>query len=260
MRSWGAAGRQCWGDQSAYRKLAEASPDSNNNDPKSGASEINSANDHRRRGQAQAVRSRRDRRRWQAALRAFPVATRAAAGGKVPVPWFRRWRPAAGGGFEDILNSMFGGARGGVPAVAGLLNSKRRHRGRSRSGVAMTGVAGGAVNGGEKRARLPTGKELMSDSIWRRPAADPAEGAGRNRAGPPAWRSLITVSIAPHALFWVMVRSRLDLPIALLSGAGRQGSGADAWQRGGAVDPEKYVQRPSLSPQGQGLAQGGGDR
>ena len=57
--------------------------------------------------------------------------------------------------------------------------------------------------------QLPTGKESKSNPGWpRRRAADQAQGAGHSRIGGRAGDVLITVSIAPHALF---VREGADL-------------------------------------------------
>src|ERR1700710_799741 len=118
---------EVWGGQkgasaraikSAYRKLAKKHhPDANKNDPKSAAvfSEINSANeiigdeDKRKafdRGEIDAEGKPR--------FQGFPGgAPRGRAGrGGFENRRFRSGGAGGGGGFEDILNSMFGGAAG----------------------------------------------------------------------------------------------------------------------------------------------------
>src|SRR5436853_3509922 len=102
--------------KSAYRKLAKKHhPDNNKNDPKAAArfSEINSANeivgdeDKRKqfdRGEIDAEGKPR--------FQGFPGGGprgRAGPGGGFETHTFRTGG-AGGGGFEDILNSMFGGA------------------------------------------------------------------------------------------------------------------------------------------------------
>src|ERR1700690_3489246 len=104
--------------KSAYRKLAKKHhPDANKNDPKSQArfSELNSANeilgdeDKRKqfdRGEIDAEGKPR--------FQGFPGGDprgRAGPGG-FETHTFRTGGAGPGGGFEDILNSMFGGAAG----------------------------------------------------------------------------------------------------------------------------------------------------
>ena len=75
-----------------------------------------------------------------------------------------------------------------------------------------------AIKGGEKRVRLPTGKELNVKI----PAGVAAgqqirlKGQGETAPGHPPGDLLITVSIAPHAFFKVDGSDlRVDLPITL---------------------------------------------
>ena len=84
--------------------------------------------------------------------------------------------------------------------------------------VAMTVSLEEAVKGGEKRVRLPTGKELNVKI----PAGVTAgqqirlKGQGETAPGHPPGDLLITVSIAPHAFFKVDGSDlRVDLPITL---------------------------------------------
>src|SRR5436189_5486259 len=99
--------------KSAYRKLAKKHhPDNNKNDPKAAArfSEINSANeiigdeDKRKqfdRGEIDAEGKPR--------FQGFPGGDPRGRGG-FETHTFRTGGAGPGGGFEDILNSMFGGA------------------------------------------------------------------------------------------------------------------------------------------------------
>src|SRR6478609_1258449 len=218
--------------KSAYRKLAKKHhPDSNKGDPKSAErfAEINTANeilgdeDKRKqfdRGEIDADGKPR--------FQGFP-------GGGGP-----RGRPGAGGfenytfrgggagpgqgagAFEDILNSMFGGGvRGARPGAGGGAQFEFDTGGIGLDldvNVAMSVSLEEAVKGGEKRVRLPTGKELNVKI----PAGVIAgqqirlKGQGETAPGHPPGDLLITVSIAPHAFFKVDGSDlRLDLPITL---------------------------------------------
>ena len=200
--------------KSAYRKLAKKHhPDSNKNDPKAAArfSEINSANeivgdpDKRKqfdRGEIDAEGKPR--------FQGFP-------GGGDP--------RARAGGFEDILNSMFGAAaaRGARSAGGGPGGSTFEFDPGTIAldldvSVSMTVSLEEAVKGGEKRVRLPTGKELNVKI----PAGVVAgqqirlKGQGETAHGHPPGDLLITVNIAPHPFFKVEGSDlRLDLPITL---------------------------------------------
>jgi len=219
--------------KSAYRKLAKKHhPDSNKNDPKAAErfSEINSANeivgdeDKRKqfdRGEIDADGKPR--------FQGFPGGDprgRASPGGGFENYSFRTGGGpggAGGGGFEDILNSMFGGA-------AGARGGARPGRGSSFEydtggvgvdldlSVAMTVSLEEAVNGAEKRVRLPTGKELNVKI----PAGVTSgqqirlKGQGDTAQGHPPGDLLITVSIAAHPFFKVDGSDlRVDLPITL---------------------------------------------
>ncbi|MGB9173523.1 MAG: J domain-containing protein, partial [Bradyrhizobium sp.] len=135
---------------------------------------------------------------------------------------------AGGGGFEDILNSMFGAAgRGARPGGGGGGGGGPGARFEFDPGtmaldldisVSMTVSLEEAVNGAEKRVRLPSGKELNVKI----PAGVVAgqqirlKGQGESAAGHPPGDLLITVSIAQHPLFKVDGSDlRLDLPITL---------------------------------------------
>jgi DnaJ-class molecular chaperone len=218
--------------KSAYRKLAKKHhPDNNKNDPKAAArfSEINSANeiigdeDKRKqfdRGEIDAEGKPR--------FQGFPGGDSRGRAGQ-PGGGFESYSFRTGGGpggmggagFEDILNSMFGGgARGG--ARAGRASPFEFDTGGIGLdldlSVAMTVSLEEAVNGAEKRVRLPNGKELNVKI----PAGVAAgqqirlKGQGETAAAHPPGDLLITVSIAPHTFFKVDGSDlRVDLPITL---------------------------------------------
>jgi DnaJ-class molecular chaperone len=216
--------------KSAYRKLAKKHhPDANKNDPKSAArfSELNSANeiigdeDKRKqfdRGEIDAE----GKPRFQGFPGGDPRARRASPGGGFESRTFRTGGAGGfgGGGFEDILNSMFSGAaRAGRPGAG---NTSEFDPGGIALdldlSVAMSVSLEESVNGVEKRVRLPTGKELNVKI----PAGVVAgqqirlKGQGETAPGHPPGDLLITVSIAPHAFFKIDGSDlRVDLPIAL---------------------------------------------
>jgi DnaJ-class molecular chaperone len=218
--------------KSAYRKLAKKHhPDANKNDPKSAArfSELNSANeiigdeDKRKqfdRGEIDAE----GKPRFQGFAGGDPRG-RASSGGGFESHTFRSGGAGPGGfgsgGFEDILNSMFGGAaaRGARPSAGGTFEFDPGGVAFDLDlNVAMTVSLEESVNGVAKRVRLPTGKELDVKI----PAGVTAgqqirlKGQGETAPGHRPGDLLITVSIAPHAFFKVDGSDlRVDLPITL---------------------------------------------
>ena len=218
--------------KSAYRKLAKKHhPDANKNDPKSAArfSELNSANeiigdeDKRKqfdRGEIDAE----GKPRFQGFAGGDPRG-RASSGGGFESHTFRSGGAGPGGfgsgGFEDILNSMFGGAaaRGARPSAGGTFEFDSGGVAFDLDlNVAMTVSLEESVNGVAKRVRLPTGKELDVKI----PAGVAAgqqirlKGQGETAPGHRPGDLLITVSIAPHAFFKVDGSDlRVDLPITL---------------------------------------------
>ena len=217
--------------KSAYRKLAKKHhPDANKNDPKSAArfSELNSANeiigdDDKRKQFDRGEIDADGKPRFQG----FPGGggARGAAGG-FESQGFRSQGAnpggfGGGGGFEDILNSMFGGAgaRGARPGAGGSFEFDPGGIALDLDlNVAMTVSLEEAVRGAEKRVRLPTGKELNVKI----PAGVTTgqqirlKGQGETAAGHRPGDLLITVSIAPHAFFKVDGSDlRVDLPITL---------------------------------------------
>ncbi|CCD84095.1 putative heat shock protein DnaJ [Bradyrhizobium sp. ORS 285] len=216
--------------KSAYRKLAKKHhPDSNKDDPKASArfAEINSANeilgDEEKRKQFDRGEIDAD---GKPRFQGFPGggAGRAGPGGGFENYSFRSGGGpgggfGGGGGFEYILNSMFGGAArggrgGGSPfefdtgGVGVDLDLK----------VAMSVSLEESVKGGEKRVRLPSGKEL---NVKVPPGVAAGQqirlkGQGESAPGHRPGDLLITIQIAPHPFFKVEGSDvRLDLPITL---------------------------------------------
>ena len=221
--------------KSAYRKLAKKHhPDSNKNDPKAAArfSEINSANeiigdeDKRKqfdRGEIDAEGKPR--------FQGFPGGGPGGASGRAGPGGFESYTfrsggsgPGGGGAnFEDILNSMFGAAaarsRQGGSGGSSTFEFDTGGIGLDLDvQVAMSVSLEEAVKGGEKRVRLPNGKELDVKI----PAGVTAgqqirlRGQGETAQGHKPGDLLITINIAPHPFFKVDGSDiRLELPITL---------------------------------------------
>ncbi len=213
--------------KSAFRKLAKKyHPDANKDDPKSAArfAELNSANeiigdaDKRKQFDSGEIDAEGKPR-----FQGFPGGGRARPGGGFETHTFRTGGGPGAGGFEDILNSMFGAAnaRGGARPGGGGARFEFDPGTMAVDldlSVSMTVSLEEAVKGGEKRVRLPTGKELNVKI----PAGVVAgqqirlKGQGETAQGHPPGDLLITVSIAPHPFFKVDGSDlRLDLPITL---------------------------------------------
>jgi DnaJ-class molecular chaperone len=215
--------------KSAYRKLAKKHhPDNNKNDPKAAArfSEINTANEivgdeEKRKQFDRGEIDAEGKPRFQG----FPGGDRA-RGGFSPGGGFesRTFRTGGfgGGGFEDILNSMFAGAaRGGARPGGGATSFEFDPGGIALDldlSVSMTVSLEEAVKGGEKRVRLPTGKEL---NVKIPPGVTAGQqirlkGQGDTSPGHAPGDLLITINIAPHPFFKVDGNDlRVDLPITL---------------------------------------------
>ncbi|MBR0795452.1 J domain-containing protein [Bradyrhizobium jicamae] len=215
--------------KSAYRKLAKKHhPDNNKNDPRAASrfAEINTANeiigdeDKRKqfdRGEIDAEGKPR--------FQGFPGGGAGGRAGPGGFEYSFRTGPGGagmgGGSFEDILNSMFGNAtRGGARAGrSGPFEFDGGGVGVDLDlSVAMTVTLEESVKGGEKRVRLPTGRELnvripagvMSGQQIR------LKGQGESAPGHPPGDLLITVSIAAHPFFKVDGNDlRVDLPVTL---------------------------------------------
>jgi len=236
--------------KSAYRKLAKKHhPDSNKNDPKAAErfAELNTANeilgdeDKRKqfdRGEIDGEGKPR--------FTGFPGG---GAGGRAGGPGgfesytFRSGGAGGGGagGFEDILNSMFANAGRGARGGAGRASPFEFDTGGIGLdldlSVAMSVSLEEAVRGGEKRVRLPTGKEL---NVKIPPGVSEGQqirlrGQGETAQGHPPGDLLITVQIAPHPFFKVDGSDlRVDLPITLYEAV--LGSKVRVPTLGGAVD------------------------
>ena len=217
--------------KSAYRKLAKKHhPDSNKDDPKAAErfSEINSANeilgdeDKRKqfdRGEIDAE----GKPRFQGFPGGGGPRGRAGPGGFESYTFRSGGGPGAGGGaFEDILNSMFGGGvRGARPGAGGGAQFDFDTGGIGLDldvNVAMSVSLEESVKGGEKRVRLPTGKELnvkipagVTEGQQIR-----LRGQGESAQGHPPGDLLITINVAPHPFFKVEGADlRIDLPVTL---------------------------------------------
>ena len=264
--------------KSAFRKLAKKHhPDSNKNDPKEAErfAELNTANeilgdeDKRKqfdRGEIDAEGKPR--------FAGFPGG---GAGGRAGGPGgfesytFRTGGGgpggAGGGAFEDILNSMFANAgRGGARGGAGRASPFEFETGGVGLdldvNVAMSVSLEEAVKGGDKRVRLPTGKELNvkvpagvieGQQIRLR-------GQGETAQGHPPGDILITVHVAPHPYFKVDGSDiRLDLPITLYEAV--LGGKVRVPTLGGAVElsiPTNTSSGRTFRLKGKGLPKQGG--
>src|SRR6201996_8698180 len=263
--------------KSAFRKLAKKHhPDANKNDPKAAArfAELNSANeiigdeDKRKqfdRGEIDAEGKPR--------FQGFPGGgdPRARAGGFETHP-FRSGGAAGagaggfGGGFEDILNSMFGAAaaRGGRAGGGGTrfeFDPGTTAVDLDLS-VSMSVSLEEAVKGAEKRVRLPTGKEL---NVKIPPGVVAGQqirlkGQGETAQGHPPGDLLITVGIAPHPFFKVDGSDlRLDLPVTLYEAV--LGGKVRVPTLGSAVElsiPKNTSRSRTFRLKGKGLPKAGG--
>ena len=265
--------------KSAYRKLAKKyHPDANKNDPKAAArfAELNSANeiigdaDKRQqfdRGEIDAEGKPR--------FQGFPGGSAGARAGGFETHTFRSGGAGAGGfgggGFEDILNSMFGAAaaRGGrAGAGAGGGGARFEFDPGTMAvdldlSVAMTVSLEEAVKGAEKRVRLPTGREL---NVKIPPGVVAGQqirlkGQGETAPGHPPGDLLITLSIAPHPFFKVDGSDlRLDLPVTLYEAV--LGGKVRVPTLGGAVElsiPKNTSSGRTFRLKGKGLPKAGGN-
>src|SRR4051794_4422816 len=261
--------------KSAYRKLAKKHhPDANKNDPKSAArfAEVNSANeiigDETKRKQFDRGEIDAD---GKPRFQGFPGGDPRARG-RGPSPGggfesfsFRTGGPGdglegGGGGFEDILKSMFGGGAAGARGGATAFDESPFGADLDLS-VAMTVSLEESVKGGEKRVRLPTGKELNVKI----PAGVVAgqqirlKGQGETAPGHPPGDLLITTSIAPHAFFKVDGSAlRVDLPVTLYEAV--LGAKVRVPTLGGAVElsiPKNTSSGRTFRLKGKGLPKAG---
>ncbi|MFH0301620.1 DnaJ C-terminal domain-containing protein [Bradyrhizobium sp. 31Argb] len=263
--------------KSAYRKLAKKHhPDSNKNDPKAAErfAEINSANEivgdeEKRKQFDRGEIDAEGKPRFQG----FPGGGFGGgdARGHAGPGGFETYtfRSGAGGGtgggaagFEDILNSMFGG---GARARSGGTQFEFDTGGVGLDldlSVAMTVSLEEAVKGAEKRVRLPTGKELNVKI----PAGVSSgqqirlKGQGETAPGHRPGDLLITVTIAPHPFFKVDGNDlRIELPITLYEAV--LGGKVRVPTLGGAVElsiPKNTSSGRTFRLKGKGLPKSGG--
>ena len=260
--------------KSAYRKLAKKHhPDSNKDDPKASArfAEVNSANeilgDEEKRKQFDRGEIDAD---GKPRFQGFPGggAGRGGPGGFESYT-FRSGGGGpgfgGGGGFEDILNSMFGGAgaRGARPGGGSPFEFDTGGVGLDLDlKVAMSVTLEESVKGGEKRVRLPSGKELNVKV----PAGVTAgqqirlKGQGESAPGHRPGDLLITIQVAPHPFFKVEGSDiRLDLPITLYEAV--LGAKVRAPTLGSAVElsiPKNTSSGRTFRLKGKGLPKGDG--
>lgn len=258
--------------KSAFRKAAKKHhPDSNKGDPKAAErfAELNTANeilgdeDKRKqfdRGEIDAE----GKPRFQGFGGGDPRG-RAGPGGFETYTFRSGGGPGAGGGsFEDILNSMFGGAAGrGARGGGSQFEFDTGGIGLDLDvNAALTVSLEDAVKGAEKRVRLPNGKELNV----RIPAGVTAgqqirlKGQGETAPGHRPGDVLISVNIAPHPFFKVDGSDlRVDLPITLYEAV--LGGKVRVPTLGGAVElsiPKNTSSGRTFRLKGKGLPKSGG--
>jgi DnaJ-class molecular chaperone len=138
---------------------------------------------------------------------------------------FQRAAGAGGGGFEDILRGMFGGAtRGGARGFGSQFEPEEF----GAPGVGpdlhaeLTIDLAQAAKGAKTRVHLPTGKdvEVKIPAGLTTGQQIRLKGQGWPSAAGKAGDALITVHVAPHPLFKLDGADlRLDLPITLYEAA-----------------------------------------
>ena len=268
--------------KSAFRKLAKKHhPDANKNDPKAASrfAEVNAANeilgDETKRKQFDRGEiDAEGKPRFQGFPGGGGAGARGAGGAGFENFNFRAGGRGAsggfgGGGFEDILNSMFSGAaaggarggRGGAGAQTFEFDGGGFGGPDLDLSVAMTVSLEEAVNGAEKRVRLPSGKELNVKI----PAGVTSgqqirlKGQGESAPGHRPGDLMITVSIAPHPFFKVDGSDlRVDLPITLYEAV--LGGKVRVPTLGGAVElsvPKNTSSGRTFRLKGKGLPKGG---
>jgi DnaJ-class molecular chaperone len=236
--------------KSAYRKLAKKlHPDANKSDPKAATrfSELNAAHeilgddDKRKafdRGEIDAEGKPRFRGYEGFAGGARPGGPGAGFGADAnfenfnfgPEGFTRTTRRGRGGGaaggfggFEDILKEAFsnmGGARGGRAGTGSAFEPEDFGVGADVH-AALTVTLPEAARGVTERLRLPTGKDLDVKIPAGITSGQQIRLKGQGMAGQGgAGDVLITVSIAPHAVFTLEGADvRFDLPVTLYEAA-----------------------------------------
>lgn len=262
--------------KSAFRKAAKKHhPDSNKGDPKAAErfAELNTANEilgdeEKRKQFDRGEIDAEGKPRFQGFPGGGDARGRAGPGG-FETYTFRSGGGGpggAGGSFEDILNSMFGGAAGRAARGGGGGSAYEFDTGGIGLDLdinaSLTVSLEDAVNGAEKRVRLPTGKELNVKI----PAGVTAgqqirlKGQGESAPGHRPGDVLITVSIAPHSFFKVDGNDlRVDLPITLYEAV--LGGKVRVPTLGGAVElsiPKNTSSGRTFRLKGKGLPKAGG--
>jgi DnaJ-class molecular chaperone len=222
--------------KSAFRKLAKKlHPDANKHDPKAATrfAELNAAyeilgDDKKRKAFDRGEIDAEGKPRFQGfeGFGAHPGAGPGQGAHFESFTWgpdgYQRSGPGAGGGgFEDILRGMFGGAarqRGGAQhfETEDLVHPQQREAQRDMH-AALTISLEDTANGATKRLQLPTGKEVEVKIPVGLTSGQQIRLKGQGWPGPwGAGDALITVTIAPHPLFIVDGHDlRLDLLVTL---------------------------------------------
>jgi DnaJ-class molecular chaperone len=223
--------------KSAFRKLAKKlHPDANKHDPKAASrfSELNAAyeivgDDKKRKAFDNGEIDAEGKPRFQGFEGAHP----GGGAGFGPGSHFesfsfgsdgfqrRAGGGRAGGGFEDILRGMFGGAARGGGRHFETEDFPEPSSGQDLHAEMTIGLAD-AAKGTKTRVHLPTGKDVevkipagLTDGQSIR-----LKGQGWPLAGGKAGDALITVHVAPHPLFKPDGADlRLELPITLYEAA-----------------------------------------
>jgi DnaJ-class molecular chaperone len=232
--------------KSAYRRLAKKlHPDANKNDPKAATrfAELNAAHElledeDKRKAFDRGEIDAEGKPRFQGfGGGARPGGAGAGFGSDPnfesfnfgPEGFTRGTRRGRGGGagsgsfagFEDILKEAFGaGARGGRPGAGSTFEQEDFGVGADVH-AALTITLPEAARGVTERLRLPTGKDVDVKIPAGVTEGQQVRLKGQGMAGQAgAGDVLITISIAPHAVFTLEGTDvRLDLPITLYEAA-----------------------------------------
>ena len=219
--------------KSAFRKLAKKHhPDANKSDPKAAQrfAELNAAYEilgepAKRKAFDRGEIGADGKQRFQG-FEGFRAQPGGGVGGAdfetiFPGGFARGGRAGGFGGFEDLLKGMFGGAAG---RRTGFETHAEADEMSAPSGrdvtVPVTISLNEAAQGGTRRVRLPSGKEVdvkipvgLADGQQIRLKGQGLPGAG---AGGGVGDVLIAVTIAPHKLFAREgANLRLELPVTL---------------------------------------------
>jgi DnaJ-class molecular chaperone len=230
--------------KSAYRRLAKKlHPDANKNDPKAATrfSELNAAHEllgdeDKRKAFDRGEIDAEGKPRFQGFPGGGPRPGSGPGGGFNPDMNFesfnfgpegftrapRRGRAGSAGGFggfEDILKEAFGGGRGRTGA--GSTFEPEDFGVGADVHAALTVTLPEAARGVTERLRLPTGKDVDVKIPSGITNGQQIRLKGQGMAGQSgAGDVLITVSIAPHAVFTLEGADvRLDLPVTLYEAA-----------------------------------------